>query len=81
MSRISNDVEMSKKPIPVFDENYPKSDALYEELAAFVGSVSNGSLPIVTGEDGKKALELAVEICKRIKLSRDDLTPSITISE
>ena len=81
VSCVSNDGEKTKKSIPVFDEDKPRSDALYEELAAFVSSVTNGSLPIVTGEDGKKALELAVEISKRIKLSEGNLTPSITNSD
>ena len=44
-------------------------DALYDELVAFVGSIQYGSSPVVSGEDGKRALELAVEISKKIKFS------------
>lgn len=43
-----------------------KSNAMLEELRAFVNSIKNGTLPLVTGEDGKKALEVAIQIEKQI---------------
>jgi len=46
-----------------------KSNAMLEELGAFVSSIKNGTPPLVTGKDGKKALEVAIQIEKQIKSS------------
>lgn len=46
-----------------------KSNAMLEELRAFVNSIKNGTPPPVTGEEGKKALEVAIQIEKQIKSS------------
>ncbi len=46
-----------------------KSNAMLEELRSFVSSIKNGTPPLVTGEDGKKALEVAIQIEKQIKSS------------
>lgn len=43
-----------------------KSNAMLEELRSFVSSIKNGTPPLVTGEDGKKALEVAIQIEKQI---------------
>jgi predicted dehydrogenase len=40
----------------------PQSNALKAELKAFIGAIENGTKPPVTGEDGKKALEIAIQI-------------------
>lgn len=42
------------------------TDVLMDEIRSFVGAVSEGLRPEVTGEDGKRALEVAVEISRRI---------------
>ncbi len=42
------------------------TDVLMDEIRSFVGAVSDGLRPEVTGEDGKRALEVAVEISRRI---------------
>jgi predicted dehydrogenase len=39
-----------------------KNDALFVEVAAFVDSISKNTAPVVSGEDGKKALETALLI-------------------
>lgn len=39
-----------------------KNDALFVEVAAFVDSISKNTEPVVSGEDGKKALETALLI-------------------
>lgn len=43
------------------------TDVLMDEIRSFVEAVSGGQRPQVTGEDGKRALEVAVEISRRIK--------------
>ena len=40
----------------------PKKDLLQEELKAFISSVRTRTTPPVTGEDGKKALDVALRI-------------------
>jgi predicted dehydrogenase len=41
-----------------------KGDALLDEIVAFVDSISKQKPPVISGEDGKKALEIAIEITK-----------------
>ena len=41
-------------------------DALQEEIKSFITSISNGTSPVVTGEDGKRALETALLINKKL---------------
>ena len=45
-------------------------DVLMTEISSFVSAVSDGRAPEVTGEDGKRALELAIEISRRINRHR-----------
>lgn len=46
-----------------------KDEPLKLELAAFVESVRDGKTPAVTGQQGAKALEIALEITRMIKAS------------
>ena len=43
-----------------------RSDALMDEIRSFVGAVAEGRLPTVSGEDGKRALAVAVAISQAI---------------
>ena len=51
----------------LFGKEGAKLDILYDEISSFVDSVKGGTLPLVTGEDGRKALELAILISQKIK--------------
>lgn len=51
---------------PLESQPLVRSDALMDEIRAFVGAVQAGLGPAVTGEDGKRALEVAVAIGQRI---------------
>jgi len=53
--------------ITVETQHYPQADALYLQLQAFLNAVQNGSSPLVTGEDGKRALATAMQITTQIK--------------
>ena len=55
------------------------TDVLMDEIRSFVGAVSGGLRPEVTGEDGKRALEVAVEISRRINEKNN--SESVTIGE
>ncbi|MEQ8659807.1 MAG: Gfo/Idh/MocA family oxidoreductase [Gammaproteobacteria bacterium] len=46
------------------------TDVLMDEIASFVDAVRRGVAPAVTGEDGKRALALAIEISHRINRYR-----------
>jgi predicted dehydrogenase len=46
-----------------------KSNAMLEELRAFTHAIEDGTPPPVTGEDGKRALEIALQIERQIQLS------------
>lgn len=48
------------------EKSFAQSDALMAEIRAFVEAVKNGSPPVVSGEDGKRALELALRINKKL---------------
>ena len=46
---------------------FPDSDPLADEVHSFVNAVRNGSEPVVTGSDGRKALEIALGIIDQIE--------------
>jgi predicted dehydrogenase len=46
---------------------YPDSDPLADQIASFVRAVQNGAVPVVSGEDGKRALEVALNIMEQIE--------------
>ena len=46
--------------------SYSETDALEKELDAFAASVATREVPAVTGEDGRKALAVALEISDQV---------------
>jgi len=52
--------------ITLEQREYPEGDALHEEIKAFLTAVRTGQPPPVTGEDGKRALETAIEIASLV---------------
>src|SRR5262245_46713212 len=48
-------------------DEYPEGDSLEAELAAFVDAVRGRDRPAATGQDARRALELALVICHRIR--------------
>jgi len=59
------------KEVSFETRNLAGTDVLMDEIRSFVGAVAQGSLPEVTGEDGKRALEVAIEISRRINDNSD----------
>ncbi len=45
---------------------FEKGDALNDQIKAFLNAISNNTPPVVSGEDGKRALEIAIEITKTV---------------
>jgi len=44
----------------------PREEPLVRELADFLGAVREGRPPLVTGQDGRRALDLAERITQRM---------------
>ncbi len=56
-----------KKKIIYQRPEVPDINALEYELAQFITAVQNGASPLVTAYEGKKALEVALEVMEKIK--------------
>jgi predicted dehydrogenase len=52
--------------IAIKEQEFEEGDSLMAEICAFVEAVRIGSRPLVTGEDGKRALELALQISAQL---------------
>ena len=48
-------------------EKYAECDPLNDEITSFVNAVKNRSEPVVTGEDGRNALSVALNIIDQIE--------------
>ena len=61
------DNEAGFKNITHEERSYGDNDALNLEILDFIAAIKNGRRPKVNGEDGKRALETAIEITSQIK--------------
>ena len=59
-------------------EIYDASDPLADEISSFVNAVKSGSDPIVTGEDGRNALSIALSIIHQIERGCQNFEPIYT---
>jgi myo-inositol 2-dehydrogenase/D-chiro-inositol 1-dehydrogenase len=59
---------IADKPLPFFLERY--ADAYRRELAHFIGAIVDGTPPLIGGEDGVKALELADAALESLRTGR-----------
>ncbi len=55
------------------EESLCRTDVLMDEIRSFVNAVRHGEAPTVSGEDGKKALEVAVAISQLIRRRQRDV--------
>ena len=55
--------------IKVFEQDVEERDALFDEIESFINSCETREMPVVSGEDGVKALELAERIHQAIRES------------
>jgi predicted dehydrogenase len=51
------------------EEQFEKADPLMAEIRAFAHAVRTRTEPPVTGADGKRALEVALEVCRQMNLT------------
>jgi predicted dehydrogenase len=57
----------SPAQVSIEEESFEQGDALRDEIAAFLKAVREKSEPVVTGEDGLRALETAIKITEQIQ--------------
>jgi predicted dehydrogenase len=67
--RLDNKVRDSNNfpEVTTSKEKHPNSDPLADQIASFVNAVINGSEPVVSGEDGRNALRIALGIIDQIE--------------
>jgi predicted dehydrogenase len=57
-------------PVSIEESSFEQSDALKSEIEAFLKCVRSGGQPVVTGEDGLRALETALKITQQVQAGR-----------
>jgi predicted dehydrogenase len=68
VTRLNGNLKNSKNHPQITSNKmkYPDSDPLATQISAFVEAVKAESTPVVTGQDGRRALNLALSICDQI---------------
>jgi predicted dehydrogenase len=57
----------SPAQVSIEEDTFDQGDALLAEIEAFLRAIREGSEPVVTGEDGLRALETATQITKLVQ--------------
>jgi len=57
----------SPAQVSIEEDTFDQGDALLAEIEAFLRAIREGSEPVVTGEDGLRALETAMQITKLVQ--------------
>ncbi len=58
------------------EQQFEKADPLLAEIGAFLAAVREGREPPVSGEDGRRALEVALKICGQMNVALNAVTAS-----
>ena len=64
----------SPAQVSIEEDSFDQGDALLAEIEAFLRSVRAGSPPVVSGEDGLRALETAMQITRLVQQSTQKQT-------
>jgi predicted dehydrogenase len=56
------------------EQQFEKADPLLAEIGAFLAAVREGREPAVSGEDGRRALEVALKICGQMNVALNAVT-------
>jgi predicted dehydrogenase len=67
--KVAGPVE-SPAQVDIEEQSFEQGDALNSEIVAFLQSVREGTTPVVTGEDGLRALTTAMQITAAVDASR-----------
>ncbi len=54
-------------PVQIEEQSFSQGDALLAEIQAFVAAIRGERAPIVSGEDGLRALRTAIDISERVR--------------
>ena len=65
--RVTTEAGPAQSLIAIEQRSFEQSDALRLEIDAFVDAVKRGTKPLVSGADGKRALEVVLEINKTMR--------------
>jgi predicted dehydrogenase len=57
-------------PVSIDEQTFEQGDALKAEIESFLGCVRSGAAPVVSGEDGLRALETAMRISAQVQALR-----------
>ncbi len=57
--------QQGELPICVEEQSFEDADSLMAEVQAFIHSIKEGTPAVVSGEDGKRALEVALDIIRK----------------
>ncbi len=57
-------------PVNIEEQNFEQGDALKAEIESFLGCVRTGAEPVVSGDDGLRALETAMRITAQVLAGR-----------
>jgi predicted dehydrogenase len=57
-------------PVSIEEANLEQGDALKSEIESFIDCIRNERRPIVSGEDGLRALETAIRITEQVHANR-----------
>ena len=57
----------SPAQVSIEEESFDQGDALLAEIEAFLRAIREGTEPVVTVEDGLRALETAIQITRLIQ--------------
>ncbi len=58
--------EAGQLPVTIEEASFEQGDALASEIEAFLAAAMNGTAPLVSGEDGLRALETALQITAQV---------------
>jgi len=58
-------------PVNIEEANLEQGDALKSEIESFLGCIRNNKRPLVSGEDGLRALETAIRISEQVHANLD----------
>jgi predicted dehydrogenase len=61
----------SPAQVSIEEDTFDQGDALRDEIAAFLHAIRTGTTPMVTGEDGLRALETAIKITDLVQRSAE----------
>jgi predicted dehydrogenase len=59
--------EPGQLPVSIDEQSFEQGDALKAEIDSFLACVRNGTAPVVTGEAGLRALEMAMQITAQVQ--------------